>query len=397
MGPRDTLLLALGAMFVQQTFATVGRNLPPVIAPAILDELRLDPAWVGIYVGICATAALVAQLSCGGFILRHGALRMSQVSLVLLGLGLAAASVGPMGFFALSAIIVGAGAALSTPSSSHLLGRYSPPRHAPLVFSLKQTAVPAGLLLGGLCGPPLNAWVGWHGALLVAGAGCIGFAILLQPLRRRFDSDRMPRHPVTLSDVRTTLVAVTRGAELRNLSLACFAFSGLQSVFIAYFITYLASMGHGLATAGAVFSAATLVAVPGRIVWGWVGSGLVAPRVLLGGLALAMAGSALLLGLSGPSWPVWLIGLAATGVSATALSWHGVLLSEAARLAPPGLRGAATGGVLSFGQVGGLVAPVAYSALLALTDSHAGGMILAGVPALVVGVMLLRGRERPAA
>jgi MFS family permease len=393
MTPREMLLLALGAMFLQQTFAALGRNLPPVIAPAILAEQGLDPAWVGVYVGLGAVAALVAQLGCGGFILRHGALRMSQVALAMLAFGLAAAAVGPLAFFALSAVVGGGGSAISTPASSHLLGRYSPPRYAPLVFSIKQTAVPAGLLLGGIGGPLLTAWLGWRGALVVAAVACLGFAVMLQPLRRRFDADRRPQHPVTLADFRTTLLSVTRGVELRNLSLACFAFTGLQTVFIAYFVTYLTSLGHGLAAAGAVFSVATVIAVPGRILWGWVGSVHVAPGVLLGALALVMAASALLLGLSGPSWPVWLIGLAATGLSASALSWHGVLLAEAARLAPEGMRGAATGGVLSFGQVGGLVLPLAYSALVGTTGSHGAGFILSGLPALLVGIMLLAGRR----
>jgi hypothetical protein len=39
-------------------------------------------------------------------------------------------------------------------------------------------------------------------------------------------------------------------------------------------------------------------------------------------------------------------------LSATAMSWHGILLFETARLAPVGSAGAVTGGVLSFGQVG---------------------------------------------
>ncbi len=396
MGPRNILLLALGAMFLQQTFAAIGRNLPPIIAPAILEEQRLDPAWVGIYVGLGAFAALIVQLGCGGFILRHGALRMSQVALGMLALGLAAAAVGPMALFALSAAIGGGGSALSTPASSHLLGRYSPQRYAPLVFSIKQTAVPAGLLLGGIGGPLLTGWLGWRSALLVTAVACLAFAVMLQPLRRGFDADRLPQHPIALSDFGTTLLAVTRGAELRNLSLACFAFTGLQSVFIAYFVTYLTSLGHGLAAAGAIFSVATVVAVPGRILWGWVGSVHVTPRALLGGLAVVMAVSALLLGLSGPAWPVWLIGLAAAGLSASALSWHGVLLAEAARLAPAGMRGAATGGVLSFGQVGGLVVPLAYSALLGVTGSHGAGFILSGLPALVVGIALLARRRQGA-
>jgi MFS family permease len=106
--------------------------LPPVIAPAIIEDLALDPAALGIYVGLGSIASLAFQLGCGSFILRHGALRMSQVALVFLGIGLAAASAGPLVLFALSAVIGGGGAAMSTPASSHLLGRYAPPRQAPM-------------------------------------------------------------------------------------------------------------------------------------------------------------------------------------------------------------------------------------------------------------------------
>src|SRR5256885_14882490 len=161
------MLIALGAMFVQQTFASVGKTLPAVVAPLVIAELHADPAWVGVYYGLSAAASLFAQMGCGSFIIRYGALRMSQVALLLLGGGMAAAGQGGLVGFGASAIIGGGGAAVSTPTSSQLLGRVSPPRLAPLVFSIKQTAVPAGLLIFGFFGPavagPLGAGGGGAG------------------------------------------------------------------------------------------------------------------------------------------------------------------------------------------------------------------------------------------
>src|SRR5687768_6369649 len=131
------LLLALGAMFLQQTFVALGRALPAVIAPAIIADLRLDALWIGVYFGVAAAASLVAQLGCGSFIVRHGALRMSQISLAMVAAGCAFAALGTPLMLVLSAIICGSGGAVSTPASSHLLARVSSPRYLPLVLDRK--------------------------------------------------------------------------------------------------------------------------------------------------------------------------------------------------------------------------------------------------------------------
>jgi MFS family permease len=384
------LLLALGAMFLQQTFVALGRALPAVIAPAIITDLRIDAAWIGIYFGLTAAASLVSQLGCGSFIVRHGAMRMSQLSLVLLAIGTALAALGTPLMLVLSAIISGGGAAVATPASSHLLSRVSPPRYMPLVFSVKQTAVPAGLLVAGAFGPLLTEWRDWRFTMLLSAGACVVFALMLQPLCRIFDTDRVPSRTFKLSDFKSTLTAVLGTPGLRALSFACLAFNGLQATMTAYFVVYLTTIGYTPIAAGFVFSVAVAVAVPGRIVWGWLGSTHVMPRTIMAGLALGMAGSVALLGLADAGWPTLLVGLIACVLSATALSWHGILLAETARAAPEGMRGGVTGGVLSFGQVGALALPLIYSGLLDLTGSYGIGFVVCGVPALLVGILLLR-------
>lgn len=110
------MLIALVAMFLQQTFISVGRVLPAITAPLIVAELHADPAWIGVYYGVSAAASLVGQMGCGSFIVRYGAMRMSQWALVLQGCGMGIAAAGGLAGFGASAIIGGCGAAVSTPA-----------------------------------------------------------------------------------------------------------------------------------------------------------------------------------------------------------------------------------------------------------------------------------------
>jgi MFS family permease len=382
------LLLALGAMFLQTTFVALGKVLPAVLAPVVLMDLNISPSWFGIYIAIAAGSALIIQVGCGSFIVRYGALRVSQIAVLMSGLSMALLPTGLIPILVLSAVITG-GVALSTPASSHLLGRYSPQKWAPLVFSIKQTSVPAGILIAGLLGPFLLGLYGWQNTFWIVAVSCVVFAIMLEPLRKEFDSDKNLAQKFHFSDFKKTITLVLGTPEILSLALACFAFVGLQATFTAFFVIYLTHLGYSLVEAGQIFAFATSVAILGRIFWGWLSSSYVSPRIMLAVLALAMAASVGLTGLFDENWPVWQITLVSAAVSATVFSWHGVLLAEAARLAPDTMRGTVTGGVLSFGQLGGLTLPLLYSAMLWATGSYRVGFIICAVPALVVGLILL--------
>jgi len=97
------MLIAVTAMFLQQTCGSIARALPAVLAPLIIAELHADAAWVGIYFSLTAFAGLIGQLGSGGFIIRHGAIRMSQIALLFTGAGLAVAVLGGAVGFGLSA------------------------------------------------------------------------------------------------------------------------------------------------------------------------------------------------------------------------------------------------------------------------------------------------------
>jgi nitrate/nitrite transporter NarK len=112
----------------------------------------------------------------------------------------------------------------------------------------------------------------------------------------------------------------------------------------------------------------------------------VRPATLLSLLGGGMAVAAALAAIIHPAWPTWLATLVAIAFSATAVSWHGVLLAEVARLSPPGRIGSTTGAVLAFGDAGALVLPLLFSAALTLTGGYATGFLIGAAFALAVGL-----------
>jgi nitrate/nitrite transporter NarK len=92
-----------------------------------------------------------------------------------------------------------------------------------------------------------------------------------------------------------------------------------------------------------------------------------------------------------PAWPFAAVAAVTLGLAGTAVSWHGVLLSEIARRAPAGQVGAMTGGVIAFGGATGIVYPLAMTALVSATGSYALCFWLSALPPLMVGLLLLSG------
>ncbi len=389
---RNLLVIAVCAMLAQQSFASMSQLVVPVAAPVLSDALGLEPALIGVYTSILFAMSMLGALSSGLFIQRYGGLRVSQVSLLAIALGLilAAFETGHMVLFAISPAIMGLGISVSTPASSQILSRYAPPHVAPVIFSIKQTGVPVGGVLAGILVPFFIVYFDWRGALAATGLMCLILALGLQPLRREFDRDRDPQQSLSLGELGRTLRQVTGLAALRELALATFVFVGLQSIFGAFFVTYLVKeLGHSLQTAGSILSISLAAAIGARILWGWMASSFIAPQVVLGLLGLVMAAASVGLAFFTPAWSLAAVGTVAVLFTGTAVSWHGVLLAEVARLAPEGRVGAATGGVLFFTSAGMLAYPAAFGLILALTGSYGLGFALAALPAFGVGMRLL--------
>ena len=237
--------------------------------------------------------------------------------------------------------------------------------------------------------------MGLAGNVITLGTGCLGLGILFQSVRQRFDANRNPSHKINFSQGYDTVKGVIFPREFRELVCAIFTFCGLQGAFGAFFVAYLVEvMNMSLAEAGGIFATAQAASIAFRIIWGWL-AGISGTRPVLAGLGISMAIIAICCGLITSHWPNWLITSIAIAYSATAISWHGVILAEVARLSQSGQTATNTGGVLAFANAGQTAYPALFSVLLAAGGSFGLGFMLAGPPAFLAGLILLKRQSSP--
>jgi MFS family permease len=383
----------IAVTFTIQTLVAFAVYSAPVMAPVAGPALGVAASWIGYYIAIVYFGSMLGSVSAGGWVARHGAIRVSQVGLLLCLIGLAASASGLLPLVALGAFLVGLGYGPTTPASSQILLRTSPPEKISLTFSIKQTGVPAGGVLAGALVPAMVLAVGWQGAALTIGALCLALAFLIEPMRARYDRELNRRAPVSPRAALAPIGMVLGEKGLREMALASFIYGGVQITLVTYLVTFLtSSFSMTLVLAGAVMAVAQAASVIGRVLWGVLADRALTRRRMLGLLGLGMGLSAIATLAAAPSWPVWALFLFASLFGATAVGWNGVFLAEVARLAPQGQASQATGGCLFFTFFGVVVTPLLFNAVFAFVGSYGVAFAVFGVPALAIGARLLMAR-----
>jgi len=396
------LTIATVAMLFQNTFSYVCQITMPILADRIAENFGISRAWLGLYLFIQNIASIITAMCCGGFIIRYGAVRISQWALFMMGGSLLILSSKMLFLYPVGAILLGLGGVL-TPASSHLLARVCPPRISALIFSIKQTGVPFGSLVGGLLIPFLlgisfyfatfrtSIHINAFGAAFVVAILVYVIVIFLQPVRNYFDRDRIPNVHISFSDVSKTMRTVLSDPQLRDIAFGSFAFGGLQSIFAGFFILFLIDgLQFNEIVAGKAFAVASFTAVGARILWGYIGSTFLSARIVLGIIGIIAGIAAILTGMYESHWSYFLILSVAILYNITALSWHGILLAEIARLTPSETVAGITGGVLAFTSIAMMIYPAAYGLLLGITGSYGIGFIISSIPAFIGGLIFLR-------
>jgi MFS family permease len=379
-----TAAIALAATLAIQVFTSLAATAPAVLAPELAESMQIAPQWIGVFVGLVYLGAMMSSLASSGFIESYGAIRVSQVGVLLCGAGVVLIGALPASLawlLAGAAVLIGLGYGPITPASSQILARTTPPSQMALMFSIKQTGVPAGAALAGALLPVAALLTGWRTAMIVI--GLLGLVVVgaAQSTRRALDTDHTPGKSFSLRIIVSRLQLVAKSPALAELALVGFAYAAVQVCVTSFLVVFLhGALEWSLVASGLALTIATVAGVVGRIVWGVLSDRAFAPRRVLSLIGLLAGLCSLAMAFAAPGWPLWTILPVVALFGATAIGWNGVQLSELARQATPGSAAAVTGasGFITFAGV--VCGPPLFAALTTLTGSYrAGYLLMAGI------------------
>lgn len=345
---------------------------------------------IGNFTGLLYVFAMLSGLLLSGYIGRFGALRFSQVAMLLCAVGLLACTAGNIIAIAIGAIAIGAGYGLANPTAAAILGRHVGAQNRGLLFSIKQTGVPLGIATAGLIVPAVLIAHGWKAALLCSAVLCLVCAVGLQPTINIFDKQINRQQTPPVRALLTPLFKVWHNQSQRRLALTSLAYGSTQVCFLVFLVTYL-TQEHNLTLtfAASVLAAAQVASVVARPFWGWVADQWGRPGRLLGLLGIAMFVACILMASVPAGSDAWLYFFTATLCSITAVAWNGVFYAELVRISNQDELATVTGGMQFFTFGGAMAGPVIFSLCVSLSGSYWLAFILLPVLSLCAGISLL--------
>lgn len=367
----STVISVLALVTLAQIGTVMGLAVFPVIAPALAAEMGLEPSLIGYQMSLIYGVAAFASPFLTWMITRYGACRSIQSGLLLSLMAMALALYSGLLALIVTSILLGIAMSLMTPAGAHVLFRFSPAKRRNLVFSVKQTCVPAGWMIMALVAPPLTLALGWRWAIAVGMIYALIMIGALQFVRTAWDDDRKPHTGSVRQQAREGMALVWQVAELRWLSLASLFMSGVQLCLSSFAVILLVQEAeYGLVAAGVMLSLSQGAGVVARIFWGWVADRFGNCLKILIGLSALMIFSCLIMAMVSALWPQALTALLFLVFGASAVGWNGLYLAEVARLSPPGKVSVATSGSMLWCYAGILIGPALFALIYRLNGSY---------------------------
>ncbi|WP_182545623.1 MFS transporter [Halosaccharopolyspora lacisalsi] len=355
------------------------------LAPLLQRDLGLTAARLGVAVAVFFAFSSIAAPLCGHLVDRMGSVRAMRAALVLAALCLMWIGLAVRGWIGLVAVLGCAGVANGAiqPAANRYLGRLVPPRRQGTAFGIKQSAIPAAMLIGGLSLPVATRVTGWEAVYVTASAAVLAIAVVVRvpsavpSAPAAVTPDRQPRGAGPPFQLPLVVLAVGWGLA-----------SAGSNALGAFFVLAAVGEGHSPLTAGLLAMTGSLASMGVRVVAGVLadrrsGSGLVTVAAMSAAGALGMV----LLATGLP----WTFGAAVVLGYGLGSGWGG-LFSYAIVSTHPSRPGRATGTTQAGASAGSCLGPLGFG-LLATTAGYSAAWLAAGGALLVAVGTVLAGRH----
>lgn len=252
-GPRRSVAAAVAV----STVCVLPVFLTGALAVQIRRDLQFSEAALGLAAAVFFTAGVITSAVGGRLVERIGAtagLRLAVLTSVvtMMGIALAADSWGTV----LAFLAVGGTAnAIAQPGANLLLARTVQPQRRGLAFGIKQSAIPASMLVGGLAVPAVALTIGWRWAFGIGAALGLAITATIPPGARVERTPRETPRPAARSLALLALAAGLGAAAANTLG--------------TFLVTSTVEQGISEAPAGLLFALGSGVGLSTRL---WVGA-----------------------------------------------------------------------------------------------------------------------------
>lgn len=353
----------------------------PVLAPTLQDELDLSLGEIGLLLAAAWVGSMFTLLPWGLAADRFGERAALALGLAACAVFLAAAAfAGSLwALFMLLALAGACGSSVNSASGRAVMQWFGPAERG-LALGIRQSAIPAGGLIGALVVPPLAAAGGSEAAFLfLAAFSALGALVGAIVLRRGNAGDVLDA---------TSITRTLADARLWRLCLGSGVYLYAQLALIGFTVLFLHDE-HDVSPgkAALVVAVAQVLAVGLRIAVGrW--SDVVGSRVgPLRDIGLAVAAGLVVTAVLADG-PVWLLFVALALAGALSMAWNGLSFAAAAELAGLRRSGAAIGFQQTVLSGIGVVVPPLFAASASALSWRSAFLVAAVFP--VAGWLALR-------
>ena len=364
--PRYEVLALFTVSMIAASLVVVAiGTLLPYVATAFPNER----AHIGLVVTAILLGGTFSNAFTGAATDRFGDKAVLIACGLVMGLSLIAASAVPSFNWMLAWFIVyGAAFAAINPVGSHAILFFFKPEERGLAMGVRQMGMPLGGVIGAIVLSTAGEYVGYRGALAIAGILVLIVMMAAAALYR--EPPQLYGKPVRAGVLLEDVLRIGRDRRLMLVTLVCIALFASQVALMGFFPWTLVNQAHTTPEfASLVFVITQFAAAAARIFWGWCSD-----RVFHGHRVLPLAITCVLCALAAicvanvAHMPIPVLAAVAVLLGFSAEGWFGVAIVAMAEIGGEEQAGSALGFGLTWIFAAGVLTPPLFQ----LVMQHAG-------------------------